>query len=125
MEVWDAITNYRTDLNLGDVERINGWVSDDFIGYFGYYNDVDYRVYRGQEYRDDNVQTFIGYQGKNPTFEYNDLTYNLRKHDELILTATIDFYLEGQNQTTVLTVEVFKKETTGWKLYRQHMEHYG
>ncbi len=28
-----AVEEYRKDLNAGNIEKINSWVSDDFIGY--------------------------------------------------------------------------------------------
>ncbi|GAK02100.1 hypothetical protein JCM19037_307 [Geomicrobium sp. JCM 19037] len=123
-EVWQAVEVFHKDMNSGDVERINAWVSEAFVGYFGYYDDVAYRIYNGEEYREDNIQTFQSYEGKRVEFRYTDMKSSLRKPDELILTATIDFHLDRQLLTTVLAVEVFKKEQAGWMLYRQHMEHF-
>lgn len=119
-----AVKSYRKDLNGGEIEKINSWISDSFIGYFGYYNDKDYEIYRGEDYRMDNVETLKNYEGKQPYWKYIDLTYNLRGDDELILSSIIEFYLKKQKVATALAMEVFKKEENEWKLYRQHMESY-
>ncbi|MEO4054750.1 DUF4440 domain-containing protein [Solibacillus sp. CAU 1738] len=119
-----AVKNYRDDLNKCDVEKINAWVSDDFLGYFGYYSDVDYIVYTGKEYRKDNIDTINGYQNQEAYWEYYDFTSNLRTPNELINSSKVDFYLKGQKVASVLAMEVFRKEQDGWKLYRQHMEKY-
>ncbi|MED0973164.1 DUF4440 domain-containing protein [Bacillus paramycoides] len=106
------------------VEKINSWVSDDFIGYFGYYSDRDYEVYRGDTYKEDNIETLKSYEGQKPYWKYKDLTHSLRMENELILSAIVDFYLQDKKVASVLAMEVFKKEMDGWKLYRQHMERY-
>ncbi|WP_395761556.1 hypothetical protein [Bacillus sp. 3G2] len=61
-----AVEEYRKDSNAGNIEKINSWVSDDFIGYFGYYSDKDYEVYRGDTYKEDNIETLKSYEGQNP-----------------------------------------------------------
>ncbi|AXY10033.1 DUF4440 domain-containing protein [Bacillus anthracis] len=119
-----AIEEYRNELNTGNIEKINNWVSDDFIGYFGYYNDRDYEVYRGETYKEDNIETLKSYEGQNPYWNYKDLTHSLRKENELVLSSIVDFYLHDKKVASVLAMEVFKKEIDGWKLYRQHMERY-
>lgn len=119
-----AVIEYRKDLNEGDVEKINEWISNDFIGYFGYYPDKDYEIYRGESYRLDNIETFKEYRGKKPYWHYIDLTSNLRSPNELIVSSIVDFYLSEDKVASVLSLEVFKKESDQWKLYRQHMERY-
>lgn len=119
-----AVEEYRKDLNAGNIEKINSWVSDDFIGYFGYYSDKDYEVYRGDTYKEDNIEILKSYEGQKPYWEYKDLTHSLRTENELILSAIVDFYLQDKKVASVLAMEVFKKEMDGWKLYRQHMERY-
>lgn len=119
-----AIEEYRYDLNNSDVNKVNQWVSDDFIGYFGYYNDRDYEVYNGDSYKRSNVETINSFKGKNPKWEYNDLTHSLRSENEIILSSIINFYLSGEKVASSLTIEIFKKEEGEWKLYRQHMERY-
>ncbi|MHC0036915.1 DUF4440 domain-containing protein [Pseudoneobacillus sp. C159] len=119
-----AVKEYREVLNSGKIDQIKQWVSDDFIGYFGYYTDRDYEVYRGSEYKEDNIATFKAYEGKNPFWQYNDLTQNLRTPSELIISSILEFYLSGIKVATVLAMEVFKKEAGEWKLFRQHMERY-
>lgn len=123
-EALKAVFDYRKVLNSGDVQKINEWISDDFVGYFGYYSDRDYEIYRGEAYRLDNLETFKGYEGKEPYWHYNDLTSNLRSSNELILSSIVDFYLQKEKVASALTVEVFKREANGWKLFRQHMERY-
>ncbi|TPV47148.1 DUF4440 domain-containing protein [Bacillus dicomae] len=119
-----AIEEYRKELNAGNIEKINNWVSDNFIGYFGYYSDRDYEVYRGDTYKEDNIETLKSYEGQNPYWKYKDLTHSLRKENELVLSSIVDFYLHDKKVASVLAMEVFKKEIDGWKLYRQHMERY-
>jgi hypothetical protein len=119
-----AVQAYRKDLNEGNIEKINSWISDSFIGYFGYYNDKEYEIYRGEEYRLDNIETLKNYEGKQPFWKYIDLTHNLRTSDELILSSILEFYLENQKVATALAMEIFKKEKNGWQLFRQHMESY-
>ncbi len=119
-----AIEEYRYDLNNSNVNKVNQWVSDDFIGYFGYYNDRDYEVYNGDSYKRSNVETINSFKGKNPKWEYNDLTHSLRSENEIILSSIINFYLSGEKVASSLTIEIFKKEEGEWKLYRQHMERY-
>jgi hypothetical protein len=119
-----AVKEYRTVLNTGNAEEINKWISDEFIGYFGYYEDRDYEIYRSEQYRLDNIETFKMYEGKNPWWEFRDLTQSLREENELILSSIIDFYLLQQKVASALAVEVFRKENGVWKLFRQHMEKY-
>ncbi|MFJ8067153.1 DUF4440 domain-containing protein [Psychrobacillus sp. NPDC096426] len=119
-----AVEEYRSVLNNRDVNEVNKWISNDFIGYFGYYNDRDYEVYNGDSYKKSNVETFNSYKGKNPQWEYNDLTHNLRSENEIIFSSIINFYLSGEKVASALALEIFKKERDGWKLYRQHMERY-
>ncbi|WP_059173325.1 hypothetical protein [Bacillus sp. FJAT-27445] len=123
-EAIKAVEMYRSILNKGDVQEVNRWISDDFIGYFGYYNDRDYEVYDGKSYKESNVVTINSYQGKSPFWEYNDLTRNLRSENEIILSSIINFYLSGEKVAVALAMEIFRKEPDGWKLYRQHMERY-
>ncbi|WP_053367846.1 hypothetical protein [Bacillus sp. FJAT-27245] len=123
-EAIKAVEEYRSILNKGDVQEVNKWISDAFIGYFGYYNDRDYEVYDGSSYKKSNVETIKGYQGKNPYWEYNDLTMNLRSKNELILSSILNFYLSGEKVAVALAMEIFRKEPDGWKLYRHHMERY-
>ena len=123
-EAIQAIEEYRSVLNNGDAEKVNEWVSDDFIGYFGYYNDRDYEVYTGDSYKASNVETFNSYEGKKPKWEYTDLTHSLRSENEIILSTINDFYFSDQKVASALAMEIFKKESDGWKLYRQHMERY-
>ncbi|WP_439876047.1 DUF4440 domain-containing protein [Bacillus mycoides] len=123
-EALHAVEEYRKDLNAGNIEKINSWVSNDFIGYFGYYSDRDYEVYRGDTYKEDNIETLKSYEGQSPYWKYKDLTHNLRMENELILSAIVEFYLQDKKVASVLAMEVFKKEIDGWKLYRQHMERY-
>ncbi|MCM3575356.1 DUF4440 domain-containing protein [Mesobacillus subterraneus] len=123
-EALKAVEEYRNVLNSNDVNEVNKWISKDFIGYFGYYNDRDYEVYTGASYKLSNVETFESYQGKNPQWQYTDLTSNLRSENEIILSSIIDFYFSGKKVASALAIEIFKKEQEGWKLYRQHMERY-
>ncbi|CAG9621532.1 DUF4440 domain-containing protein [Sutcliffiella rhizosphaerae] len=123
-EAIKAVEEYRSILNEGEVEEVNKWISDDFIGYFGYYNYRDYEVYNGESYKESNIETLNSYKGKNPYWEYQDLTRNLRSENEMILSSIIDFYISGEKVATALAMEIFKKERDGWKLYRQHMERY-
>ncbi|PKR77359.1 DUF4440 domain-containing protein [Halalkalibacillus sediminis] len=123
-EALKEVERYRTTLNNGDVHEINRWISDDFIGYFGYYNDVDYEIYDGDSYKKSNVETINSYNNQSPVWEYNDLTNHLRSEDEMIFSSIIDFYLSGEKVASALAMEVFKKEKDGWKLFRQHMERY-
>jgi hypothetical protein len=120
----NEVNEYRRLLNLGEVHEINKWISDDFIGYFGYYEDRDYEICRGEQYRLDNIETFKMFEGKNPFWDYNDLTHSMREENELILSSIVDFYLLGQKVASALAVEVFRKVLSGWKLFRQHMEKY-
>ncbi|WP_442599863.1 DUF4440 domain-containing protein [Neobacillus sp. D3-1R] len=120
----NAVVEYRRVINTGNVMEINKWVSDDFIGYVGYYADKDYEVYRGDSYKLDNVETFKSFEGKDPFWKYKDLTHSLRTPNELILSSIVEFYLSGEKVATALAMEVFKKELGEWKLYRQHMEKY-
>ncbi|MBM6618073.1 DUF4440 domain-containing protein [Bacillus suaedaesalsae] len=124
IEAIKVIEEYRSVLNKSDVNEVNTWISDDFIGYFGYYNDRDYEIYNGDSYKKSNVETFNSYKGKNPQWEYNDLTHNFRSEKEIILSSIITFYLSGEKVASALAMEIFKKEQDGWKLYRQHMERY-
>lgn len=119
-----AVKQYREILNSGDVLKVNKWISDDFIGYFGYYNDRDYEVYDAETYKKGNVGTLKSFQGKNPIWDYEDVTFNLRAENEIILSSIVTFYLSGKKAATALAMEIFKKEENGWKLYRQHMERY-
>ncbi|MBT2683801.1 DUF4440 domain-containing protein [Bacillus sp. ISL-37] len=121
----NAVKDYRKLLNTGKVREINKWISDDFIGYFGYYEDREYEVYHGEQYRLDNIETFKMYEEKKPSWVYNDLTHSLREENELILSSIVDFYFSEQKVASALAVEVFRKENSGWKLFRQHMEKYG
>ncbi|MEC0240956.1 DUF4440 domain-containing protein [Paenibacillus dokdonensis] len=119
-----AIEEYRRVINAGTVEEVNAWISDDFIGYFGYYQDRDYEVYRSEHYKTDNIETLAMYEGKQPHWEYVDLTRNMRSDNELIVSAIVNFSLQGTKAASVLAMEVFRKEQGAWKLYRQHMEKY-
>lgn len=123
-ETLNVVYDYRKDLNEGNIEKINKWISDDFIGYFGYYTDKDYEIYRAKSYKQGNVETIKGYEGKRPYWKYTDLTHNLRTNDEVILSSIVEFYLQEEKVATALAMEVFKKESGIWKLYRQHMERY-
>ena len=123
-EAIKAVEECRSVLNNIDVNEVNKWISNDFIGYFGYYNDRDYEVYNGDSYKKSNVETFNSYKGKNPQWEYNDLTHNLRSENEIVFSSIINFYLSGEKVASALALEIFKKERDGWKLYRQHMERY-
>lgn len=123
-EALNAVDNYRKNLNIGSIEEINTWISDDFIGYFGYYTDKDFEIYRADSYKLSNIETLKSYEGKNPYWKYIDLTHNLRTHDEIILSSILEFYLFEEKVATALAMEVFKKESGEWKLYRQHMERY-
>ncbi|WP_349408286.1 DUF4440 domain-containing protein [Pseudalkalibacillus sp. SCS-8] len=123
-EALKAVEKYRFVLNKGKVEEINQWISDDFIGYFGYYNNRDYEVYNCESYRKSNVETLRSYKDKQPHWAYNDLNHNLRSETEIILSSIIDFYLSGKKVASALAIEIFKNENDGWKLYRQHMERY-
>lgn len=123
-EALNAIEQYRNVLNTGTVFEVNEWISDNFIGYFGYYHDRDYEIYRGESYKLDNIETFKAYEGKNPLWSYSDLTHSLRSPDEVILSSIVDFYLSNTKVASAMAIEVFKKESGGWKLYRQHMERY-
>lgn len=119
-----AIEEYRRVINEGTVEEVNAWISDDFIGYFGYYPDRDYEVYRSEHYKADNIETLAMYEGKQPHWEYVDLTRNMRSDNELIVSAIVNFSLQGTKVASVLAMEVYRKEQGAWKLYRQHMEKY-
>ncbi|MFT4416437.1 DUF4440 domain-containing protein [Fredinandcohnia humi] len=123
-EALEAVKRYRDVLNKGTVFEVNEWISNDFVGYFGYYNDRDYEVYTGESYKKGNIETLQSYEGKNPYWEYKDVTYNLRSENEIILSSIVTFYLSGKQAATALAMEIFKKEESGWKLYRQHMERY-
>ena len=123
-EAIKAVEEYRSILNSGKVNEVNRWISDNFIGYFGYYNDKDYELYNGESYKKSNLETFNFYAGKSPHWEYNDITKNLRSDNEIILSSVINFYLTREKVASALTIEIFKKESDGWKLYRQHMERY-
>jgi hypothetical protein len=123
-EALKAVGEYRSVLNNGDVNEVNTWISDDFIGYFGYYNDRDYELYSGDSYKSSNIDTFNSFKGKSPYWEYNNLTHNLRSENEIILSSIINFYLSGDKVASALAMEIYKKEPGGWKLYRQHMERY-
>lgn len=123
-EALNAVHDYRKDLNAGGIEKINNWISDHFIGYFGYYDDKEFEIYRGNAYRLDNSNTLKNYEGKNPYWKYIDLTHNLRAADEIILSSILEFYLFEEKVATALVMEVFKKEAGEWKLFRQHMERY-
>ncbi|MEH7236861.1 DUF4440 domain-containing protein [Bacillus sp. JJ1562] len=123
-EALNAVYDYRKDLSEGNLEKINAWISDDFIGYFGYYSDKEYEIYRADSYKLDNIETVKGYEGKNPYWIYTDLAHSLRTDDEIILSSIVAFYLQEKKVATALAMEVFKKESGGWKLYRQHMERY-
>ncbi|MED5016302.1 DUF4440 domain-containing protein [Paenibacillus chibensis] len=119
-----AVEEYRRVINGGTAEEVNAWISDDFIGYFGYYPDRDYEVYRSAHYKADNLETLAMYVGKEPHWEYSDLTRNMREDNELIISAIVNFSLKGSTVASVLAMEVFRKEQGVWKLYRQHMEKY-
>ncbi|GIO32363.1 MULTISPECIES: DUF4440 domain-containing protein [Paenibacillus] len=119
-----AVEAYRRVINEGTAEEVNAWISDDFIGYFGYYPDRDYEVYRSEHYKTDNLETLAMYEGKEPHWEYSDLARNMRTENELILSAIVNFSLHGKQVASVLAMEVFRKEQGEWKLYRQHMEKY-
>ncbi|HWL24622.1 MAG TPA: DUF4440 domain-containing protein [Ureibacillus sp.] len=123
-EAIKAVEEYRSILNQGDVHEVNKWISDDFIGYFGYYNDRDYEIYNGKSYKESNVETLNSYKGKSPTWDYQDLTKNLRSETEIILSSIVTFSQSGEKVATALCIEIFKKELDEWKLYRQHMERY-
>ncbi|MDZ5473076.1 DUF4440 domain-containing protein [Bacillus sp. 31A1R] len=123
-EALKAVENYRKMVNGGDVNEVNAWISNDFIGYFGYYNDRDYEVYTGESYKQSNVETFSSYEGKSPYWDYHDLTHNMRSESEIIISSIVDFYLSNKKVATALAMEVFRKENEEWKLYRQHMERY-
>ncbi|GIP28294.1 hypothetical protein J23TS9_34240 [Paenibacillus sp. J23TS9] len=123
-DAFAAIEEYRRVINEGTVEEVNAWISDDFIGYFGYYPDRDYEVYRSEHYKTDNIDTLAMYEGKQPHWEYVDLTRNMRSDNELIISAIVNFSLQGTKVASVLAMEVFRKEQGAWKLYRQHMEKY-
>ncbi|MDR4889791.1 DUF4440 domain-containing protein [Fredinandcohnia sp. QZ13] len=123
-EALDAVYEYRNDLNEGNIDKINAWISDDFIGYFGYYADKEFEIYRADSYKLDNIETIKGYEGKSPYWKYTDLTHNLRTDDEIIFSSIVEFYLQEEKVATALAMEVFKKESGGWKLFRQHMESY-
>ncbi|MCJ8011939.1 DUF4440 domain-containing protein [Paenibacillus sp. KQZ6P-2] len=119
-----AVEEYRRTINEGTVEEVNAWISDDFIGYFGYYPDRDYEIYRSEHYKTDNIETLALYEGKEPNWNYIDLARNMRSDNELIVSAIVDFSLKGVKVASVLAMEVFRKELGAWKLYRQHMEKY-
>ncbi|MBE9915825.1 DUF4440 domain-containing protein [Paenibacillus donghaensis] len=119
-----AVEEYRRVINKGNVEEVNTWISDEFIGYFGYYPDRDYEIYRSEHYKTDNIETFAAYEGKQPHWEYKDLARNMRTDNELIISAIVDFSLHGKKVASVLAMEVYRKEKGAWKLYRQHMEKY-
>lgn len=123
-EALKAVEEYRNVLNTNDVNAVNKWISKDFIGYFGYYNDRDFEVYNCESYKLSNVETLESYKGRNPQWNYTELTRNLRSENEIILSSIIDFYLSGKKVASALAMEIFKKEQEGWKLYRQHMERY-
>lgn len=123
-EAIKAVEEYRSVLNTNDVKEVNKWISNEFIGYFGYYNDRDYEVYNGDSYKQSNIETFESYKGQSPQWQYKDLTRNLRSEKEIILSTIIDFYLNGEKVASALAMEILKKEQGGWKLYRQHMERY-
>jgi hypothetical protein len=123
-EALNAIDQYRKVLNTRTVYEVNDWISDNFIGYFGYYHDRDYEIYRAESYKLDNIETLKAYEGKNPCWSYNDLTHNMRSPDEIIISSIVDFYLSDSKIASALAIEVFKKESGKWKLYRQHMERY-
>jgi hypothetical protein len=118
----EAVNEYRRVINNEDVYEVNKWISDDFLGYFGYYQDRPYEVYTGESYRKDNIETLNSFIGKKPFWEYEDLHHYLRAKDELILSSIVHFYLSGKKVASSLAMEVFNKEAGGWKLYRQHME---
>ncbi|RTR35162.1 DUF4440 domain-containing protein [Robertmurraya yapensis] len=119
-----AVEKYRDVLNSGNAHEVNKWISDDFIGYFGYYADRDYEIYRGEAYKFGNVETIGAYKDKNAKWVYQDLTRNMRTENELILSAIVDFYFSDQKVASALAMEVFKCEEGSWKLFRQHMERY-
>ncbi|MEH7225395.1 DUF4440 domain-containing protein [Bacillus sp. JJ1566] len=123
-EALNAVYDYRKDLNEGNIEKINAWISDDFIGYFGYYTDKEFEIYRVDSYKLSNIETIKSYEGKSPYWKYTDLTHNLRSPDELILSSIVEFYFQEEKVATALAMEVFKKESGVWKLFRQHMERY-
>ncbi|WP_010676723.1 hypothetical protein [Bacillus timonensis] len=123
-EALHDVYRYRNDVNEGNIEKINAWISDDFIGYFGYYPDKEFEIYRAESYKQDNIETLKGYEGKSPYWKYTDLTHHLRKPDEIILSSIVEFYFLEEKVASALAMEVFKKESGGWKLYRQHMEGY-
>lgn len=123
-EALKAVEEYRKVLNSNDVNEVNTWISNEFVGYFGYYNDRDYEVYDGDSYKSSNIETFESYIGQNPQWQYTDLTSNLRSENEIIFSSIIDFYLSGKKLASALAIEIFKKEQGVWKLYRQHMERY-
>jgi hypothetical protein len=123
-EAIKAVEEYRSILNKDKVQEVNKWISEDFIGYFGYYNDKDYEIYDAKTYKKSNLETINSYQDKSPYWEYNDLTKNLRSETEIILSSIINFYLSGEKVASALAMEIFRKEKDGWKLYRQHMERY-
>jgi hypothetical protein len=123
-EALKAVEEYRKVLNSNDVNEVNKWISNEFVGYFGYYNDRDYEVYNVDSYKRSNIETFASYKGQNPQWQYTDLTSNLRSENEIIFSSMIDFYLSGKKLASALAIEIFKKEQGVWKLYRQHMERY-
>lgn len=72
------------------------------------------------------------YEGKNPHWEYTDLSWGMRDETEFIISSAIDFTLGGELIMKALLMEVYKAlvmevyrlDAGCWKLARQYMEKY-
>jgi hypothetical protein len=123
-DVLKAVTEFRGLMNEGRVDETNALVTDDFFAVFSLGKPGEFETYDAGEYRRGNLEANQYYAGKNPYWEYSDLSWGMRDDTEFIISSKIDFTLNGGLIMKALVTEVYRFEDGQWKLARQYMEKY-
>lgn len=118
-----AVQQYRELVNQGRVAEVNALVTDDFFAVFSLGNPgEEYETYTADQYRSGNEEAKAYYQGKYPRWHYTDLASAMRGESEFVITAKIEFTLNGDPVMNALVMEVYRLDGGAWKLARQYME---
>jgi hypothetical protein len=119
-----AVAEYRDLMNQGHIAATNALLTDDFFAVFSLGKPGEFETYHADQYRRGNLEVEKYYEGKNPHWEYTDLSWGMRDETEFVISSAIDFTLNGELIMKALVMEIYRADGGSWKLARQYMEKY-
>ncbi len=69
------------------------------------------------------VQAYSQYQGRNPTWIFDDILIEINQQEEGVAVFWVSFEIDGEmTDVKLLFVETFRKENHEWKKIREYVE---